>query len=119
MGYNKQILTNQVLNVDSISHVSQVGQTGLIGITYAVEAVFTGATCEFTAKLQVSSALALPASDDASWSDLENSSQSVTEAGNFTWNVSRVGYVWVQLVITDDSSGDNDGHVNANINVNP
>lgn len=120
MGYNKQFLTNQALNVSFASAPLQVGQTGLIDTVYSVEAIFGGSTCEFTAKIQVSSESVAPASHtDASWSDLANSSQTITTAGNFIWNVNQVGYTWIQLVVTDGSSGTNNGTLVGILNVNP
>lgn len=115
MGYNKQFIDNQALSASFNSSALQVGQTGLIASVYSIQAAFTGATCSFSAKIQVSNDSVSP----ENWDDLENSSQTFTEAGTFTWNVSEVGYMWIRLVITDNSSGTNDGNLSATINVNP
>ena len=115
--YNKVFLTAQVLNANSTSGAQQV----LDGKGFTVQTVFTGSTCSFSAKLQVCAdaynntpGFSPP---DANFADLINSPQTFTTSGNFDWIVQAVEYNWVRLVITDNSSGANNGSVTATINV--
>jgi hypothetical protein len=39
------------------------------------------------------------------WTDMADSSQTISAAGDFMWNVSDVQFNWVRLVYTDASSG--------------
>lgn len=78
---------------------------------YSIQAVFTG-TPTGTFKLQASDDPVPQAAQAASgvytatnWTDIANSSQSVTAAGSIIWNVSEVMYNYVRVVYTDGSGG--------------
>lgn len=117
MGYNTIFVTNQALNAGSTSQAHQV----LDGKVYSVQTVFTGSTCHFSAKIQICSDAYVNTAGynppDAHFSDLDNSSITFTQAGNFNYNVNVVGYNWVRLVLTDLSSGSNNGTLTATLNV--
>lgn len=74
---------------------------------FSLQIVFTG-TPTGSFKLQMSddpypnNAVTNPPTN---WTDIANSSQSVTEAGNVGWDYSLAGFNWVRVVYTDDSSG--------------
>lgn len=53
-----------------------------------------------------------PAANVVNWSDYTGSSQSISAAGNFTWNLLDMGYRWIRLVYTKTSGT---GTVNAYI----
>lgn len=67
---------------------------------YAVQAVFTGTTVAGTLKLQCSV-------NNASWADVDNSSQTLSASGTFVYNVNGSFYPYMRVVYTDSgSSGD-------------
>ena len=116
--YNQQIVSNAIMNTGIMSQAIELSR--IYG--YSIQAVYTG-TPTGTLKLQGSSD---PSGDVASppnatnipvnWSDILNSSQAVSAAGNFMWNVSDVQYNWVRLVYTDGSGGSSTAILNARIN---
>lgn len=53
----------------------------------------------------LSTPLTAQAPSEASWTDVLNSSQSVSAAGNVSWNVDGAYFNWVRVVYTDTSSG--------------
>lgn len=115
MGYNQQFIKNVPLNADYDSLAQQL----LDGAVYSIQLEFTGATCECTVSLLGSSD---PYNNTVGYvppnfDPIEDATQSITEAGSFTFNVGQVGYNWVQVNIVDNSSGSNDGTVSARINV--
>lgn len=115
MGYNKQFAIAVPLSTDYAS----AGQQLVDGQLYSIQLDFDGSTCEFSAQLFVSSD---PYTTEVGYvpthlDPLADSTESFTEAGTFSYNVSVAGYNWVVLVITDASSGANDGTINARINV--
>lgn len=69
---------------------------------YAIQAVVSSGTSP-------SGALTLEASCDPSnttpstWTEIGNTSQTVTADGSFLWNVENAGYNWVRLVYTRTS----------------
>ena len=78
---------------------------------YSIQIFFTG-TPTGSFKLQASSdpaaesvgygnAIKLP----SNWTDVANSSFSVSAAGNVMWDVNMPGYNWVRVVYSDTSSG--------------
>ena len=77
---------------------------------YSIQAVYTG-TPTGTFKLQASSDPVFPGNKApnsnfvVNWTDVANSSVTVTAAGNYMWNVTDVMYNFVRLVYTDGSSG--------------
>lgn len=82
---------------------------------YAIQAVWTGSPVG-TLKIQVSNDIVPDgvggdqASNVVNWTDYTNSSQSISGAGNFVWNVLEAGYRWVRLVYTKTSGS---GTINA------
>lgn len=76
---------------------------------YNIQIVFTG-TPTGNFKLQASAdpiykgAPGIQATP-VNWTDVLNSTQSVSAAGNLMWNVSEVMYNYVRVVYTDTSSG--------------
>ena len=76
---------------------------------YCIQAVWTG-TPTGTFKLQASAdpsdiQLRNANQQPVNWTDVANSSQAVTIAGSYMWNVTEIMYGWVRLVYTDTSSG--------------
>lgn len=117
-GPNKLFIKNQALNASFNSAAVAVGDAGVYNITME----FTGATCSFSTQLLASSE---PFTNQpgfvpspASLVPIENSSLTFTESGSQSYNVSQVGYVWVVVQVTDNSSGTNDGTLSARLNVN-
>lgn len=73
---------------------------------YAIQIVWTG-TPTGSFKLQASDDsfnAGIPGNPNH-WSDITDSSVSITAAGSYMWNVSNPQYVWVRVVYTDTSSG--------------
>lgn len=68
---------------------------------YSVQAVYTGSPVG-TFKLQLSNDNA-PCSSAVNWTDYSSSSQAISAAGNYAWNVSFSNYHCVRLVYTRDS----------------
>lgn len=87
---------------------------------YSIQAVYTGATCDGTIKLQCSvdpvrNATPSPP-QPATWTDIADSSYTITSSGSYVWNVENVMYTWVRVVFTDGSGGTNDGTLTLRIN---
>jgi hypothetical protein len=77
---------------------------------YAIQIVFTG-TPEGIFKLQCSNdsvtagaTLSSQASNVVNWTDITGSESMVSEDGNITWNAENVGYAWVRVVYSFDTS---------------
>lgn len=116
MSYNQQFVKNQDLSAGFVSDPQLVFD----GSLFAIQLAFTGDTCEFAASLEVSNdAISNGSLAPVNFDPLANSSQSFTEAGTFTYNISpgATGYTWIRLVISDNSSGSNDGSLSATITV--
>lgn len=113
MGYNTQIIPPTPLNASFDSEAEQI----LDSSGYALQLAFSGSTCSFSSKIQVSTDEYDPNNPPVHWDDLANSSQTFTTAGTFTYNVNPAEYVSVRVVITDNSSGANNGTISANLNV--
>ncbi len=95
-----QIVTDGDMSQATINSIGiDLNQT----VLYSVQAVFTG-TPTGTLKLQISNDVVKvapgtnPSANVVNWSDYTGSSQSISAAGNFTWNCFDVGYRWVRLV---------------------
>lgn len=91
-----------VMNANITSKVQQVYNT-FVG---AIQVVWTG-TPSGTFKLQASAdpfESSIPGFP-SNWSDITGSSEVVSAAGNFMWNIQEPGYNWIQIVYTDASSG--------------
>jgi hypothetical protein len=76
---------------------------------YAIQLVFTG-TPNGTFKLQASNDEVDPRMPIAqieaglvNWTDIADSGQLITAAGNHTWTVENAGYAWVRVVWTQIS----------------
>lgn len=104
--YNKQMIAaattmNTTINSTAMQTVDLYG--------YAIQAVWTG-TPTGTFKLQasndpVTTQWPTAQTQPTNWTDITNSSQAVSAAGNFMWNATDVMYNWVRVVYTDGSSG--------------
>lgn len=79
---------------------------------YSIQLVFAGGTPDGTFKLQASND---PGNQDKSsggwdtssmtnWTDIADSAQAVTSAGNHMWSVENAGYLWVRVVWTDSAT---------------
>lgn len=113
--FNEPIISNALMNANISSPGIPLAQT----FGYAIQAVYTG-TPTGTLKLQASNDplgdLTNPNDQPTNWEDISNSSQSISAAGSFLWNVTDVMYTWVRLVFTDGSGGTSTARLSANIN---
>lgn len=114
---NEQIITNVVMNANRVSAAIPV--VNIYG--YAIQATYTG-TPTGTFKLQASADkfdYANPTQPPVPthWTDISGSSQAVSAAGDFMWNVTGCFYTYVRLVYTDGSSGASTAVLNARINI--
>lgn len=103
--FNIQPTMGQTMNTTITSDAFQLYQ--MFG--FSIQVTFTG-TPTGTFKLQASSdpvtQVSLNTVTPAThWTDVANSSQAVSAAGNVLWNVSDVMYNWVRVVYTDGSAG--------------
>jgi len=102
--YNRQniIPASTVMNTTINSTPIQVYNC----FVYAIQIVFTG-TPTGGFKLQSSNDPAFSSQPGypANWTDIANSTFTVSAAGNVEWNVEQVGYNWVRVVYTDSSGG--------------
>lgn len=120
MGYNSQFIKNVPLNADYTSEPKQI----LDSDGYAIQLAFTGSTCSFTAVVEVSNDPFIDPNGDGytenvptHFDPLADSTKVFTQEGTFTYNVNPAEYVWVRVVVTDNSSGANSGELSATINV--
>lgn len=99
---------NAPLDANYTSPAIWIGHIAL----YAIQLTFTG-TPNGTFKLQASNDQGGPNAasntiryDDAivNWTDVQDSSQNVTAAGNHMWTVQNPGYQWVRFVWTNSAS---------------
>ncbi len=74
---------------------------------YSIQLFFTG-TPNGVFKLQASNDLGNPVKGEAyaangveNWTDILNSEQAITEAGDHMWQVCNAGYRWVRVVYTN------------------
>jgi hypothetical protein len=118
--YNKQIVTAFVMNANTNSDPYNLQQ--IYG--FSIQAVYTG-TPTGTIKLQASCDPATSynsttnvtgSNKPTNWTDIANSSQSLSAAGSYIWNIPDAMYSWVRLVYTDGSSGSSTAVLNATIN---
>jgi len=104
--YNKPVTIVAALNADHNSAPLQL--KNMFG--YSIQIVWTG-TPTGTLKLQASSdplysgAPGTNPAEPNNWTDVDNSSQSISSGGNYLWNQTDVMYNWVRVVFTDSSSG--------------
>lgn len=103
------IPANTVLNATRNSQAIQVYNV----LNYAIQIVFTG-TPTGNFKLQASNDSAinaiasgnyLPPNAPVNWTDIANSTFTVSAAGSVMWNFDDPGYNWVRVVYTDTSGG--------------
>lgn len=109
----------RVANIPNILPIGTVLSANRTGITiplyqifgYSIQVVYTG-TPTGTFKLQASDdpipQNAMPTTgvySATNFTDVPNSSQAVSAAGNVMWNISDVMYNYVRVVYTDGSSG--------------
>lgn len=117
--FNKQISTNQPLNVNSNSPAALLKNI----YTFSIAAIVTG-TPTGTIKLQASNdpetndvmPLGTPQPTPVNWVDVASSSFSLTAGGETMWNVNAVGYNYVRVVYTDTSGGTSTATMNIIVN---
>jgi hypothetical protein len=114
--FNKQIVIDQVMNVDIVSEAVPLVNT----YGYCIQAVYTGVLLG-TLKLQVSAdpykyVNANQPPVPTNWSDVADSSFAVSTPGDSMWNVSSSMYNYVRLVYVDASGGTSTAVLNAVIN---
>jgi len=104
---NPLIPINQVMNTTINSNPIPLQDTYI----FSIQIVFTG-TPTGSFKLQEScdpvslaTATGLQTGLPTRWTDIANSSFTVSAAGNVGWNFQFPGYNWVRIVYTDSSSG--------------
>ena len=91
------LASNQTLRPVYLGHI----------INYSIQLVFTGSPTG-TFKLQASNDPGRPsgASDTevqiglSNWTDIADSTQAISAAGDHTWTVENAGYSWVRVVYT-------------------
>jgi hypothetical protein len=114
--FNEKIIDNAVMDEnitsDAIPLVNMVG--------FCIQAVYTG-TPTGTLKLQASAdafkyANASQPQAPTNWTDVGDSSESITAAGSTMWSVDAVYYNFVRLVYTDTSGGLSTAVLNVRIN---
>lgn len=102
--YNIPLVTSVPMNTTINSPAMQL--RNMFG--YNIQAWFT-ATPTGTLKLQASSdpeEFGPPNNFiPTNWTDVANSSVSISASGNFMWNVFDVSYNWARMVYTDASGG--------------
>lgn len=98
------IPVNTVMNATINSPALQTYQV----FGYSVQVEFTGTpTGAFKLQASTDAFVANPTAAQlpVNWTDIADSTFTVTAAGNVMWNVSDVQYNWVRVVYTDASSG--------------
>ena len=115
---NTQFVTSVLMNTNITSSPIAVNQ--LYG--FSIQAVYTS-TSSGTLKLQAS---ADPFNNNAMhpdsittpthWTDIADSSATISGTGTYIWNINGAFYNYVRLVFTDSSSGSNTGRLTATLN---
>lgn len=108
---NEDLLDGQPLSLNSNQNLSAIWLGHIAN--YAIQLVFTGSPIG-NFKLQASNDDVdprLPQSDIESkivnWTDVLDSAQAITAAGDHMWTVENAGYTWVRVVWTQTGgSGD-------------
>lgn len=110
----KQFVTSQSMAADITSAVVGLDQD----FGYSIQANYTtSGTLAGTLKLQASldynpgTMQSGGAANSGNWVDIDGSSQTITGAGSFVWNVAEVMYPFVRLVYTH--AGGDSGSLNA------
>ena len=94
--FNAGTVMNTTLNSEAIPLQQVIG--------FAIQIVFTG-TPTGVFKLQSSVDANSGNNNPVNWTDVANSTFTVTAAGNVEWNVTDCFYNWVRVVYTDSSGG--------------
>jgi hypothetical protein len=82
---------------ESIEAIQQLDQI----FAYSIQAAYTGSP-DGTLKLQCSNDYS-PEFGTGTWTDIADSSNSISGAGSSTWNVTSSNYAWVKFVFTFSS----------------
>ncbi len=107
--YNKPVFQTLplIMNANLTSQAMQLIEVW----SYSIQVVWTG-TPTGVFKLQgsadniiVGTPSLIATQSPVHWSDIADSSETISASGDFMWNVSQVGYNYVRLVYTDGSSG--------------
>jgi hypothetical protein len=103
---------NDSLNIGTNLAVNQTSDPVYLGhiANYSIQLVFTG-TPGGNFKLQCSNDMGNPSASKESdrdfqienWTDVADSAQTISAAGNHTWDVQNAGYRWVRVVWTQTS----------------
>jgi hypothetical protein len=103
---------NDSLNIGTNLAVNQTSDPIYLGhiANYSIQLVFTG-TPGGNFKLQCSNDMGNPSASKESdrdfqienWTDVADSAQTISAAGNHTWDVQNAGYRWVRVVWTQTS----------------
>ena len=109
-----QFVTGQALNAGFNS--AAVGLNQVFG--YTIQGVITGTpTGTFTLQASADPWYSNPTTAQlpSNWTTIANTSQAVSTAGTFIYNVSDPWYNWVRLVYVDGSSGTSTATLSATI----
>lgn len=110
---SSNVLMNTTINTEAVPLPNIYG--------YAIQAVYTG-TPTGTLRLQAS-ADAFKYANDAqpqvptNWTDITDTSVSISSAGSYMWNVIGVFYTFVRVVYSDSSGGMSTARLTTTINV--
>lgn len=104
---------NDELNIGTNLALNQTSDPIYLGhiANYSIQLVFTG-TPGGNFKLQCSNDMGNPSANKeadrnfqiTNWTDVADSAQTISAAGNHTWDVQNAGYRWVRVVWTQTSS---------------
>ena len=113
-------ISAQPLNVSFNSSAYQLNQAMGFSIQLVITGTPTGVfklQCSDDANSGAQSPLAQnPLSNPVNWTDVANSSFTVTAAGNIVWNVTSAMYNWIRVAYTDGSAGASTAIVNGTLN---
>lgn len=70
----------------------------------AIQAIYTGTTIAGAIKLQASV-------NNIDWADIADTSQTLSSAGNYVWNLNGTFYPHIRLVFTDAGSSSSDSRL--------
>lgn len=113
-----RIFNEDILEIDGVRTTPSMASSFTLApiylghiVDYSIQLVFTG-TPGGNFKLQVSNDPGRPnAASEAeqyaavlNWTDVAGSAQTISAAGDHTWNVENAGYVWARVVWTQTSS---------------
>ena len=98
--YNSVFEIDQPLNASFEGEALQLNQ--MYG--YSIQVVWTG-TLNGSFKLQASCDANNSGYDPVNWTDISDTATTISQDGDFMWNVLYCMYNWVRLVYTDASGG--------------